>query len=84
MIYGAGLRVSEACGLDVDDIEVDGARAYVRVRQGKGRKDRIVPIGGKARAALDAWAAQRTARLRTRKGTHAAGRSRAERGFAAA
>jgi integrase/recombinase XerC len=63
VIYGAGLRVSEACGLDVGDIEVDGARAYVRVRQGKGRKDRIVPIGGKARAALDAWAAQRTARL---------------------
>jgi integrase/recombinase XerC len=63
VIYGAGLRVSEACGLDVEDIEIDGARAYVRVRQGKGRKDRVVPVGGKARAALDAWAAQRTARL---------------------
>jgi site-specific recombinase XerD len=63
VIYGAGLRVSEACGLDVDDIEVDGARAYVRVRQGKGRKDRIVPIGGKARSALDAYAAQRTKRI---------------------
>jgi len=63
VIYGAGLRVSEACGLDVDDIEIDGARAYVRVRQGKGRKDRTVPIGGKARAALDAYAAQRTKRL---------------------
>ena len=63
VIYGAGLRVSEACGLDVGDIEVDGGRAYVRVRQGKGRKDRIVPVGSKARAALDAWAAQRTARL---------------------
>jgi integrase/recombinase XerC len=65
VIYGAGLRVSEACGLDVGDIEVDGARAYVRVRQGKGRKDRVVPIGGKARAALDVWAAQRTKRLAT-------------------
>src|SRR5262245_44458664 len=63
VIYGAGLRVSEACGLDVGDIEIDGARAYVRVRQGKGRKDRVVPIGGKARTALDAWTAQRTARL---------------------
>jgi integrase/recombinase XerC len=63
VIYGAGLRVSEACGLDVGDIEIDGGRGYVRVRQGKGRKDRIVPIGGKARLALDAWAAQRTARL---------------------
>jgi integrase/recombinase XerC len=63
VIYGAGLRVSEACGLDVGDVEVDGARAYVRVRQGKGRKDRVVPIGAKARAALDAYAGQRTKRL---------------------
>jgi len=63
VIYAAGLRVSEACGLDVGDIEIDGGRGYVRVRQGKGRKDRIVPIGGKAREALDAWTAQRSARL---------------------
>jgi integrase/recombinase XerC len=60
VIYGAGLRVSEACGLDVGDIEADGGSAYVRVRQGKGRKDRIVPLGGKARAALDDWTTQRT------------------------
>jgi len=60
VIYGAGLRVSEACGLDVGDVEIDGGRAYVRVRQGKGRKDRVVPIGGKARAALDEYAAHRT------------------------
>ena len=63
MIYGAGLRVSEACGLDVGDIEVDGGSVYVRVRQGKGRKDRVVPVGGKARAALETWSAQRTNRL---------------------
>ncbi len=75
VIYGAGLRVSEACGLDVDDIEVDGARAYVRVRQGKGRKDRVVPIGGKARVALDAWAAQRTARLVTTRKSKGAART---------
>jgi len=68
VIYGAGLRVSEACGLDVGDIEADGGSAYVRVRQGKGRKDRIVPIGGKARAALDAWASQRARRLAAGKG----------------
>ena len=43
VIYGAGLRVSEACNLDVGDVETDGSGAMVRVRQGKGRKDRIVP-----------------------------------------
>jgi site-specific recombinase XerD len=63
VIYGAGLRVSEACGLDVGDVEVDGARAYVRVRQGKGRKDRVVPLGSKARAALDAHGVHRRKRL---------------------
>jgi integrase/recombinase XerC len=63
VIYGAGLRVSEACHLDVDDIETDGARAFVRVRQGKGRKDRIVPLGTKARRALDDYAPHRTALL---------------------
>jgi integrase/recombinase XerC len=63
VIYGAGLRVSEACGLDVGDVESDGARAIVRVRQGKGRKDRIVPLGGKARRALDGYAPHRTALL---------------------
>ena len=35
----------------------------MRVRQGKGRKDRVVPVGGKARAALEIWSAQRTKRL---------------------
>jgi integrase/recombinase XerC len=63
VIYGAGLRISEACRLDVGDVEVDGGRATVRVRAGKGRKDRIVPLGTKAREALDAYAAHRAARL---------------------
>jgi integrase/recombinase XerC len=61
VIYGAGLRVSEACQLDLGDIEIDGVRAFVRVRQGKGRKDRIVPLGTKARRALDDYAPHRTA-----------------------
>ena len=73
VIYGAGLRVSEACGLDVGDIEADGARIYVRVRQGKGRKDRIVPVGAKARAALDVWAAERTKRLASARPGRASG-----------
>jgi len=51
VIYGAGLRVSEACNLDLGDVELDSAGALVRVRHGKGRKDRIVPLGSKARQA---------------------------------
>jgi len=63
VIYGAGLRVSEACRLDTGDVEDDGPRAFVRVRQGKGRKDRIVPLGTKARRALDDYSPHRAARL---------------------
>jgi integrase/recombinase XerC len=63
VIYGAGLRVSEACNLDVGDVEADGAGAMVRVRQGKGRKDRIVPLGSKARQAYAAYLDRRVDRL---------------------
>ena len=41
-IYSCGLRVSELCGLRVEDIDWDGQ--IVRVR-GKGKKERLVPIG---------------------------------------
>jgi integrase/recombinase XerC len=63
VIYGAGLRVSEACNLDVGDIESDGSGGMVRVRQGKGRKDRIVPVGSKAWQATDAYLQRRVDRL---------------------
>src|SRR5665213_128909 len=63
IIYAAGLRVSEACHLDVGDVEPDGTGGFVRVRQGKGRKDRIVPIGSKARQALEVYAQYRSRRL---------------------
>jgi integrase/recombinase XerC len=45
VLYGAGLRISEACNLDMGDLVPDGAGARITVRQGKGRKDRIVPLG---------------------------------------
>jgi integrase/recombinase XerC len=48
-IYSCGLRVSELCGLRVDDIDWD--EQLVRVR-GKGKKERLVPIGGKALEAI--------------------------------
>jgi integrase len=40
--YGTGLRVSELVGLRVRDI--DGERQLLRIEQGKGRKDRLVPV----------------------------------------
>jgi integrase/recombinase XerD len=52
-LYGAGLRISELVGLDVDDIDLDGGDLLVR--SGKGSKDRHVPIGRQAREALSAY-----------------------------
>ena len=55
-LYGCGLRVSELCGLDLDD--VDFMDRSMRVR-GKGRKERLVPFGGKAANAIEAYLAKR-------------------------
>jgi integrase/recombinase XerD len=52
LLYGAGLRISELVGTDVDD--VDATERLVRVR-GKGGKDRVVPYGEPAQRALDRW-----------------------------
>lgn len=54
LLYATGIRVSELCGLDVDD--VDGERRLLRVL-GKGNKQRTVPFGVPASAALAAWLA---------------------------
>ena len=42
LLYGSGLRVAEACGLNVDDVDLDGQRVRV---MGKGAKERVVPMG---------------------------------------
>jgi integrase/recombinase XerC len=52
LLYGAGLRVSELTGLDVNDFE--RAERWVRVR-GKGRKERQVPYGSTAAASLERY-----------------------------
>jgi integrase/recombinase XerD len=52
VLYGTGARISEAVGLDVDD--VDRVEGTVLLR-GKGSKERLVPIGSYALAALDAY-----------------------------
>jgi integrase/recombinase XerD len=49
LLYGCGLRVGELCGLDVTDL--DGSEACLRV-QGKGSKQRVVPVGEPALAAI--------------------------------
>jgi integrase/recombinase XerD len=52
LLYGTGARISEAVGLDVDDLDL--ATSAVRLT-GKGSKERIVPIGSYARAACGAY-----------------------------
>lgn len=52
MLYATGIRVSELCGLDVDDVDV--SRRLVRVL-GKGDKQRTVPFGEPAQHAVQAW-----------------------------
>jgi integrase/recombinase XerD len=58
LLYGTGARISEAVGLDVDDLAAGapaaGEEALLRLA-GKGGKDRIVPLGSFARRALDAY-----------------------------
>jgi integrase/recombinase XerD len=56
LLYATGARVSEVAALNVDDIlgTEDGASDVVRLL-GKGNKQRLVPVGSYARAALDAY-----------------------------
>jgi integrase/recombinase XerD len=55
VLYGAGLRVSELTGLDVDDVDLDGSALRVL---GKGSKERDVPLGRMARDAVRAYLAR--------------------------
>lgn len=52
VLYSSGLRLAEVHGLDISD--VDRVRGLVRVL-GKGNKERIIPIGSVAVAAIDRW-----------------------------
>jgi integrase/recombinase XerD len=52
LFYSSGLRVSELCGVLLQSLRLD--EAYLRVH-GKGSKERVVPIGSKAIAALEAY-----------------------------
>jgi len=52
VLYGSGLRVSELCGLDLQAVDLVAASARVL---GKGRKERMVPLGRKSIAAIARW-----------------------------
>ncbi len=52
LLYGAGLRISELVGLAVDDVDLETRAARCR---GKGNRERVVPVGRVAAAAVEAW-----------------------------
>jgi integrase/recombinase XerD len=52
VLYGTGARISEAVGLDIDDLDLAGRTVLLR---GKGGKQRLVPLGSFAARALEAY-----------------------------
>lgn len=60
LLYASGLRVSELCGIDIDDFDFE--RRVVRVT-GKGAKERTVPFGGPAARALERYLREARPRL---------------------
>lgn len=56
LLYASGLRISELAGIDLDDMELRSRLVKVR---GKGKKERIVPFGTKAEAAIRFWLTER-------------------------
>jgi integrase/recombinase XerC len=59
-LYGGGLRVSELVGLDLADLDLNEAVAKVR---GKGRRERLAPIGDSAAEAIRRWLSARVAEV---------------------
>lgn len=51
-LYGTGARISEACGLDIDDVDLTERTVLLR---GKGAKERRLPLGTHAAEALEAY-----------------------------
>ncbi|WP_105566420.1 tyrosine recombinase XerC [Microbacterium halophytorum] len=70
LLYGAGIRVSELCGLDIGDVDLDRGTARVL---GKGSKERVVPFGAPASRALGAYLTRARPALRERAKRGAAG-----------
>ncbi|SDS94293.1 site-specific tyrosine recombinase XerD [Jiangella sp. DSM 45060] len=69
VLYGCGARISEAVGLDRDDLDAESGTVLLR---GKGGKDRVVPLGSYAWEAVDAYLVRaRPALVGTGRGTPA-------------
>jgi integrase/recombinase XerD len=69
LLYGTGARISEAVGLDVDDLDLDAGAVLL---SGKGGKQRLVPVGSYARQAMSAYQVRaRPALAKAGKGTPA-------------
>lgn len=62
LLYSSGLRLAELVGADIDSLGRDSGGLEIRVL-GKGRKERIVPVGRKAAQAIEAWLPHRALHL---------------------
>jgi len=65
VLYSAGLRVSELAGLNLADLDLPSSTVRVR---GKGKRERISPIGSYAITAMNTWLAARVCSPRERQG----------------
>jgi len=54
-MLNTGLRLSETIALNLDDLEISERKGKVLIRQGKGNKERVVPLNTDAREAVPAW-----------------------------
>jgi site-specific recombinase XerD len=61
VLYDAGLRAGEACALRIDDVDL--GKGWVRVEQGKGGRDRVVPLADPACIAIEGYVAHGRAEL---------------------
>ena len=55
LLFNTGLRVSELCALELGDVTLTDRKGLLRVRQGKGNKQRDIPLNADARRALKNW-----------------------------
>lgn len=61
LLYGSGIRVGECERLDLQDLDLGQGTLFVR--NGKGKKDRVVPVAGRAAVAVEAYLRDARAQL---------------------